>query len=61
MTRQPPPLAAQLAALREQVRQVLPSVQADRALTRALRHAQGAVEDRLGLPRETPARRGGHG
>jgi len=55
------PLAAQLAQLRELTRQVLPSVAADRALSRALKHAQGAVEDRLGLPRETPPRRGGHG
>jgi hypothetical protein len=44
--------AAQLAALREQVRQVLPAVQSDVALRRALLHAQSAVEARLGLPAE---------
>jgi hypothetical protein len=45
--------AAQLAQIREQVRQVLPAVQSDAALRRALLHAQSAVEARLGLPSET--------
>lgn len=45
-------IAAQLAALREQVRQVLPAVQGDAALRRALLHAQTAVEQRLNFPSE---------
>jgi hypothetical protein len=49
-----PTIAAQLAQIREQVRQVLPAVQADAALRRALIHTQRAVERRLGLPNETP-------
>lgn len=54
MSDQPASLSAQLAQIRDLTRQVLPSVAADRALTRALRHAQSAVEVRLGLPSEAP-------
>lgn len=53
---QPSPLPARLAAIREQLRQVLPDVQSDPSLRRALMHAQSAVESRLGLPRELPGR-----
>jgi len=49
-----PAIAAQLALIREQVRQVLPAVAGDAALRRALLHAQSAVEVRLGLPNEAP-------
>jgi hypothetical protein len=49
-----PTIAAQLAQIREQVRAVLPAVQSDAVLRRALLHAQSAVEARLGLPNEAP-------
>jgi hypothetical protein len=55
-----PPLNARLAAIREQLRTVLPEVRADLPLQRALRHAQTAVEARLGLPREAPTRKASH-
>jgi len=45
--------AAQLAQIREQVRAVLPNVQSDAALRRALMHAQTALEARLGQPTDT--------
>lgn len=54
----PSPLPARLATIREQLQLVLPDVQTDTALRRALLHAQSAVETRLGLPREA-SRRGG--
>lgn len=48
----PPPITAQLAQIREQLRTVLPEVQSDAPLRRALLHAQAAVEQHLGLSRE---------
>jgi hypothetical protein len=53
-TPSPPTTHAQLAQIREQLRTVLPAVQGDASLRRALLHAQSAVETRLGLPNEAP-------
>lgn len=54
MSEPPQPINAQLAQIRDQVRAVLPSVQADAPLRRALLHTQSVVEQRLGLPNEAP-------
>lgn len=46
-----------LAQLRETIRQAVVVFRADPALYRALSHASGAIDDRLGQPRELPSRR----
>ncbi len=45
-------VAAQLAQIRDQVRSLLPEVQGDEPLRRALLHTQSEVERRLKLPAE---------
>jgi len=49
-----PPIAAQLAQIRDQLVLALPGAQSDAQLRRALLHAQSAIEARLGLPNEAP-------
>lgn len=49
--------AIMLAELREQLRQARVVFRADVALYRALAHASGAIDDRLGQSRELPPNR----